>query len=180
MSHVSEDTEFYTSQQTNVKMSISVLSKHQIPEDSRNQQACLGAWWDTSWAPSLLSGKQQNILKALPLKSSFTVASSRMQVTPRVISNLWKLGTPTQFMPESTQLSFIWSSPCSFATAAETTLGKTPAGKESQKNKKWLFEAIGDLIYGHSTSREKCHKLTPIVFYLDSEILSVQFSITVK
>lgn len=49
-------------------MSIPVLSKYQIPEVSRNQQARLAAWWDTSWAPSLLSGKQPNILKPLPLK----------------------------------------------------------------------------------------------------------------
>lgn len=67
LSNISGDTEFYTLQPTNVKMSISVLSKHQIPEDSKNQQACLAAWWDTRWALSL-SGKQQNILKALPLK----------------------------------------------------------------------------------------------------------------
>lgn len=82
-------------------------------------------------------------------------------------------------MPESTQLLFIWSSPF-FSTSTETTLGETPAGKESHKNKKWLFEAIGELIYGHFASREKCHKLTPIVFYLDSELLSVQLPITVK
>jgi len=44
-------------------MTIPVLSKHQIPEDSRNQQAYLAAWWDTSRAPSSLSRKQQNILK---------------------------------------------------------------------------------------------------------------------
>lgn len=122
-------------------MSIPLLSKHHILKDSRNSQASPAAWWDASWAPSLLSEKQQNILKVLPLKKESLYSDDKQNVN-YLQSYLKPVKTRNSHtiyvsLGESTQLLFIWSSPFSFSTATETTvLCEIPAGKEPHKNKK--------------------------------------------